>query len=124
MMFAAAVAVALQTASPSAPTNLQPGTYRVSSTYGAFLATECAEHTGMVASFCSGYVFGIYDAMSRTRNICPPEAPGESLIAVSIAKKYIADHPERWHQHGSQLVSEAFRDAYPCHLPQKGPKGQ
>ena len=64
---------------------------------------------------CAGYILGIYDQLSLSRLICPPNNPaGGSSQAVAVALKFLNDHPERWHIGPAFLVGESFRAAFPC----------
>lgn len=79
------------------------------------LADICAEDPSrpMRADFCTGYILATYDRMSFSDAICP-SLTATSAQAVAVARKYIADHPERWDTHPSVVVAEALRTAFPC----------
>lgn len=57
---------------------------------------------------CAGYILGVFDRMSLSRLICPPENPsGGSAQAVAVALKFLNDHPERWHLAPVYLVGHS-----------------
>ena len=64
---------------------------------------------------CSGYILGVFDQMSVSRLICPPNnLGGGTAQAVAVALKYLKDHPEKWDQHPVFLIGESFVAAFPC----------
>lgn len=64
---------------------------------------------------CSGYIIGVFDTLSLSGTICPPyNREGGTYQAVSVALKFLREHPERWHIHPSALLVESFKAAFPC----------
>jgi hypothetical protein len=64
---------------------------------------------------CAGYIMGVFDQMSVSRLICPPNNPdGLSAQAVAVALRFLNDHPERWHVSPVALIGQSFKDAFPC----------
>lgn len=72
-------------------------------------------HEPLEEDQCSGYILATFDALSRTRRICPPvNIEGGSLQAVIIGRRYLAAHPEKWSAGPSFVLEDAFREAFPC----------
>jgi hypothetical protein len=80
----------------------------------AVLAYACEEFKGPLGSdVCTGYLLGAFDQMAFSRVICPTERFA-SEQAVAIGRKYLKDHPNKWHLHPVFLLREAFSTAFPC----------
>jgi hypothetical protein len=60
-----------------------------------------------------GYVIGIHDALDRRRRICTPNGVKVDQI-VAVASKYLKDHPEKWNEPASDVVTVALGEAFPC----------
>ena len=67
----------------------------------------------LAADFCTGYVLGTFDRLSATRQICPIYGSA-TASAMGVAVKFLRDHPERWSEGPSFLLTDAFKKAYPC----------
>jgi hypothetical protein len=64
---------------------------------------------------CSGYILGVFDQMSFSGAICPPNNPdGLGAQAVAVALKYLNDHPKDWHLAPVFLIGQSFKTAFPC----------
>jgi hypothetical protein len=64
---------------------------------------------------CAGYILGVFDQMSFSRLICPPDNPsGLTAQAVAVALKFLNDHPEKWHLSPAFLIGQGFQAAFPC----------
>jgi hypothetical protein len=64
---------------------------------------------------CAGYILGVFDQMSFSRLICPPNNPdGLSAQAVAVALKFLNEYPEQWHASPVFLVGQSFKAAFPC----------
>jgi hypothetical protein len=64
---------------------------------------------------CAGYMLGVFDQMSLSRLICPPNnLGGGSAQAVAVALKFLNAHPEQWHLAPVFLVGQSFKAAFPC----------
>jgi Rap1a immunity proteins len=82
----------------------------------AVLAYACEEFVAkgsLDTSVCTGYLLGAFDQMSFSRVICPADGFA-SQQAVTIGRKYLKDHPNKWHLHPAVLLREAFSNAFPC----------
>jgi hypothetical protein len=64
--------------------------------------------------FCVGYILGAYDQMSLSRSICPRGGGSGTAQALAVARKFLNEHPERWHLHPSFLLADVFRGTFPC----------
>lgn len=94
------------------PAFAQPVYISELSTYD--LAETCkASKETLSTDFCTGYIVATFDRMSLTRAICPT---GSAMTgrAVAVARKYIADHPERWGEPPVIIVAEALKTAFAC----------
>ncbi len=86
----------------------------VSSINGAMLADECSKHAGLELDACVGYILGVSDGLQISRITCRPYSEAATLQTVTIVRRYIHDHPEKWGWHPSALVREALVNAFPC----------
>jgi hypothetical protein len=85
-------------------------------TTGLSLIKYC---TGESLPFCRGYLLGVADEAS----LCGMNAAVklgtinvEQLRAIMI--NYLRRNPQKWNQSGSDLVTAAFEEAWPCKVPQ------
>jgi hypothetical protein len=79
------------------------------------LVETCQRAGDTMRADCAGYILGVFDQMSLSRLICPPEnRSGGSAQAVAVALKFLNDHPERWHLAPVYLVGQSFKAAFPC----------
>jgi|SRR5712672_1251241 len=79
------------------------------------LIVRCRKASDPMRVDCSSYLLGIYDQMSFSGLICPPDnSTGGGLQAVAVALKFLNEHPEKWHFHPVALVGESFKAAFPC----------
>lgn len=81
---------------------------------GRFVEVCAGPLTDMTESVCVGYVLGVLDAMSVSREICLSQTGSTSLQAMAVTRKYLTDHPDRWNQAPIVLVSSALRATFPC----------
>jgi len=63
---------------------------------------------------CAGYFMGIFDQMSFSEQICPPQSDVISRQAITVALKFLNDHPENWHAAPVVLIGQSFKAAFPC----------
>jgi hypothetical protein len=78
------------------------------------LAEDCrGKDTDPAATFCTGYIMGVFDTLSSSQRICPP-TDISTIDAVAAARKYIRKHAKAWDNAPSFVVRDALRDAYPC----------
>ena len=63
---------------------------------------------------CTGYIFGVFDQMSASGLICPPETPDLGTQVVAVALKFLNDHRESWGQSPAILIGNGFKAAFPC----------
>ncbi len=61
--------------------------------------------------FAEGYVTGVFTAYERLFFKCPGSVTKGQII--DIAKKYLREHPEDRHRDATELLQEAFMDAFP-----------
>ena len=81
---------------------------------GEFLNSVCAEPaTRDTFNECSAYILGVFDGLAFKGDICPQQSPSSGQIRAIVAK-YLADHPERWANHGYFVTSTALKSAFPC----------
>lgn len=86
----------------------------LSTVNGAIIAEECAKERGLALDTCTSYILGVADALQLTRNTCRPNSNAATLQTVTIARRYIRDHPEKWGWAPSALIREALVKAFPC----------
>jgi len=65
------------------------------------------------AGIFSGYVQGVYDALSHADNELLLGAPDSATVwqVCSVVEKYLKDHPEEWQLGGAVVVQNALRKA-------------
>lgn len=79
------------------------------------LAQECrGKDTDTRAVFCTGYIVGIFDALSLSRQICPSPARASTVQVVATARRYLRTHRKRWSSAPSFVVRDALQAAFPC----------
>ena len=66
------------------------------------------------ASFCTGYILGVFDALSLARQICPSAKKASTGPAIAAVRKALRTQPERWTSAPSFLVRDALKQAFPC----------
>jgi len=87
----------------------------VSSLESAHLAEECkGKDSDPAATFCTGYIMGVFDALSLSRQICPSAKQGFTLDAVAAVRKYLRTNPDKWSSAPSFVVRDALRAEFPC----------
>jgi hypothetical protein len=80
------------------------------------LAEDCrGKDTDSAATFCTGYIMGVFDTLSSSRQICP-STDIQTIDAVAAARKYIRKHSKTWGNAPSFVVRDGLRDAFPCGL--------
>lgn len=80
------------------------------------LLTACrGDRTDLTQNFCTGYIMGIFDALSFARQICPsPYSDTTTLQAVAVTRKFLDEHPEEWSKAPIFLVRKALLSAFSC----------
>lgn len=87
----------------------------VSPLESAQLARACSgKDSDTSASFCTGYILGIFDALSLAQEICPSAKKASTRQAVVAVRKALRLHPDRWTSAPSFLVRDALKQAFPC----------
>lgn len=81
---------------------------------GGMLAAECETDRGLRLDVCTSYILGVADALQISRRTCRPQSDAGTLQTVSIVRRYIKDHPEKWGMHPVFLVQEPLIRAFPC----------
>ncbi len=66
------------------------------------------------ASFCTGYILGVFDALSLAQDICPSAKKASTRQAVVAVREALRLHPDRWSSAPSFLVRDALKQAFPC----------
>jgi len=78
---------------------------------GSALMRDCSGY-GNGLGFCNGFVLGVSNETTACR---PKGATGLSADQLRvIAIRYVNNIPQRWHVSAGTLVSEAFKQAFPC----------
>ena len=68
-------------------------------------------------SFCSGYIIGTFDTLSRTRQICPASSRASTNDMVATVRKYLRKRGKRATGAPAFVVRDALRAAFPCPRP-------
>lgn len=66
------------------------------------------------ASFCTGYILGVFDALSLTQEICPSAKKASTRQVVVAVRKALRRKPDRWSSAPSFVVRDALKQAFPC----------
>jgi hypothetical protein len=81
----------------------------------SYLIEICQRAANKLQVDCAGYILGVFDHMSLSRQICSPfNSDGGSAQAVAVALKFLNAHPEKWHIAPAFLVGESFKAVFPC----------
>jgi hypothetical protein len=83
---------------------------------GNRLYQACAGGGGARASFCTGYIVGIVDALmmaGSARQGCIPKRGMVGQI-VDAVKQSLTAHPELRDYSGAYLVAHALAESFPC----------
>ena len=84
--------------------------FAVSSASTAVLTEVCRQAGNQMRMDCAGYIMGVFDQMSLSRLICPPQDSTEvSAQAVAVALKFLNEHPGQWHLPPSIWLVKASR---------------
>ncbi|WP_353203585.1 Rap1a/Tai family immunity protein [Sphingomonas sp.] len=65
-------------------------------------------------NFCTGYILGVFDALSLTHEICPAPAKASTGEAIAAVRKALRSRPETWISAPSFIVRDALQKAFPC----------
>lgn len=80
------------------------------------LAQACRESGDLENDACNMYIWGVADALSANRIICPP-VRSWTIIAGRLVKNRMRDHPEALSTHPYWLIRDALVAQYPCDAP-------
>lgn len=80
---------------------------------GAFDGNELQEECNQSATFCQGYVAGVFDAESFFPTLCVPDEASYGQL-VDVVTQWLRDHPERRHESAVRLVVQAINEKFPC----------
>lgn len=87
----------------------------VSSLTTAQLVEDCrGKDTDDAADFCTGYILGVFDALSLSHQICPSPTRASSLVVVAATRKYLRTHRKEWSSVPSFVLRDALQRAFPC----------
>jgi len=65
-------------------------------------------------NFCTGYILGEFDTLSRSRQICPSPALASNIEVISVARKYLRKKGKKSDSAPSFVLRDALRGAFPC----------
>ena len=87
----------------------------VSALTTAQLAATCeGEGTDARATFCTGYILGVFDTLSRAHAICPAADRASTGAVVATTVRYLRKHRRTWTSAPSFVVRDALAAAFPC----------
>jgi DNA-binding LytR/AlgR family response regulator len=66
------------------------------------------------ATFCTGYILGVFDALSASHEICVKPTQSSTIKAVAAARKYLRTHRKQWSSAPAFIVRDALRASFPC----------
>lgn len=75
------------------------------------------------ASFCTGYILGVFDTLSMARQICPSAEKASTLRAIAVTRKYLRTHRKAWDSAPAFVVRDALQGAFSC-KPQNKPQNK
>jgi hypothetical protein len=79
------------------------------------LAVQCqGKEKDPASDFCTGYIIGVFDALSAAHQICPMPERASTPEVVATARKYIRTHRKEWSAAPSFVVRNAFGAAFRC----------
>ena len=71
--------------------------------------------TGQTA--CIYYIVGAFDMMSsivsHSAKICVPQSV-EAGQLEGVVKRWLRDHPDKWHWTAAFIVEKALKEKFPC----------
>lgn len=79
------------------------------------LVENCrGKDTDPAATFCTGYILGVFDALSLSHEICVGPDQSSTIKAVAAARKYLRTHRKKWSNAPAFVVRDALRASFPC----------
>jgi hypothetical protein len=100
--------LALTLAAPAQPA------ISISTITTSMLVDLCSKSQGMQLDPCASYILGVADTLQIDRVTCRPQSDAATLQTLTIVRRYLNDHPERWDRHPAFLVRDALKGAFPC----------
>lgn len=92
-----------------------PSPVVVSALQSEQLARACSgKDDDTSASFCTGYILGVFDALSLAKQICPSAKKASTRQVVTAVRKALRRDPDHWSSAPSFLVRDALQQAFPC----------
>ncbi|MBJ6122362.1 Rap1a/Tai family immunity protein [Sphingomonas mollis] len=70
--------------------------------------------TDPTSNFCTGYIIGVFDALSLSRQICPSTARSSNIEVAAVARKYLRKQAGKTSVAPSFVIRDALRRAFPC----------
>ncbi|KQM72264.1 Rap1a/Tai family immunity protein [Sphingomonas sp. Leaf20] len=64
--------------------------------------------------FCTGYILGAFDTLSRSRQICPSSTRATTVKVLAIVRKYLRTRGKTATGAPAFVVRDALQRAYPC----------
>lgn len=78
------------------------------------LAAQCqGKDKDPTASFCTGYILGVFDTLSVARQICPSPERVSNIAVLAAARKYLRKHDDS-DAAPSFVIRAGLREAFPC----------
>ena len=93
----------------------EPPPVVVSSLTTEQLAAQCVGNDRDTrATFCTGYILGVFDALSSTHAICPVAGKASTAEVIAAPRKYMRKYHKKWSAAPAFVVRDALREAFPC----------
>jgi hypothetical protein len=79
------------------------------------LAAQCmGNDRDTRATFCTGYILGVFDTLSRARAICPVAGKASTAEVIAAPRKYMRKYHKKWSAAPAFVVRDALSEAFPC----------
>ncbi|MDP1028454.1 Rap1a/Tai family immunity protein [Sphingomonas sp. KR1UV-12] len=66
------------------------------------------------ATFCTGYILGIFDGLSLAHQICPSPTRSSNIEVVAAVRRYLRKKGRKSDSAPSFVVRDALRASFPC----------
>lgn len=79
------------------------------------LAAQCmGDDRDTHANFCTGYILGVFDTLSRAGAICPSPGKASTAEVIAAPRKYMRMYHKKWSAAPAFVVRDALVEKFPC----------